>query len=51
MVQYGRIEVSERIDITKISASKECMLCHYWILKILVINLNLIFGMVVMIYW
>ena len=51
MVQYGRIEVSERIDITKISASKGRMLCHYWILKILVINLNLIFGMVVMIYW
>ena len=29
MLQYDRIDVSERIDINKTSESKECMLCHY----------------------
>ena len=29
MLQYGRIDVSERIDTNKASASKECMLHHY----------------------
>ena len=29
MLQYDRIDVSERIDINKISTSKECMLSHY----------------------
>ena len=29
MLQYGRIDVSERIDTNKASASKECMLRHY----------------------
>ena len=30
MLQYEKIDVSEGIDINKTSASKECMLCHYW---------------------
>ena len=30
MLQYGRIDVSERIDVDRINKSKECMLCHYW---------------------
>ena len=30
MLYYDRIEVSEEIDINKISASKECDICHYW---------------------
>ena len=30
MLYYDRIEVSEEIDITKTSASKECDICHYW---------------------
>ena len=33
MLQYERIYVSEGIDINKTSASKECMLCHYWYFK------------------
>ena len=33
MLQYEKIDVSERIDTNKASASKECMLCHYWYFK------------------
>ena len=29
MLQYEKIDVSERIDVNKTSASKECELCHY----------------------
>ena len=28
---FNRIEVSERIDVKKTSASKECDICHYWL--------------------
>ena len=30
MIYYYRINVSEGIDVNKISASKECDVCHYW---------------------
>ena len=30
MLYYDRIDVSERIDINKTSASKECHIFHYW---------------------
>ena len=33
MLQYERIDVSEGIDVNKLSSSKECMLCHYWFFK------------------
>ena len=33
MLQYKKINVSEGIDTNKTSASKECMLCHYWYFK------------------
>ena len=33
MLQYEKISISEGIDTNKTSASKECMLCHYWHLK------------------
>ena len=33
MLQYGRIDVSEGIDVNKTSSSKECELCHYWFFK------------------
>ena len=33
MLQYGKIDVSEGIDVNKTSASKECELCHYWFFK------------------
>ena len=33
MLQYERIDVSERIDLNKSDKSKECMICHYWSFK------------------
>ena len=33
MLQYEKIDVSERIGINKTSAPKECMLCHHWYFK------------------
>ena len=30
MLEYGRIDISEGIDIDKSSKSKECDICHYW---------------------
>ena len=33
MLWYQKIDVSERIDANKTSASKECGLCHYWFFK------------------
>ena len=30
MLYYDRIELSEGVDIDKISVSKECDICHYW---------------------
>ena len=33
MLQYERIDVSERIDINKSNKSKKCSICHYWYFK------------------
>ena len=33
MIQYQKIDVSEGIDVSKTSASKELELCHYWFFK------------------
>ena len=33
MLQYENIDVSEGIDVNKISLSKESMICHYWFFK------------------
>ena len=33
MLEYDRIDISERIDINKTSASKKCDICHYWYLE------------------
>ena len=33
MIQYEKISIAKGIDTNKISASKECMLCHYWYFK------------------
>ena len=30
MLQYKKNDFSEGFDINKKSASKECILCHYW---------------------
>ena len=33
MLEYNRIDISERIDINKTNTSKECKICHYWYFK------------------
>ena len=33
MLQYDRVDVSERIYLNKSDKSKECMICHYWYFK------------------
>ena len=30
MLYFDRIDVSEGTDVNKRSASKECVICHYW---------------------
>ena len=40
-VTTWRINVSEGINISKSNESKECMFCHFGILKTLVLNFNL----------
>ena len=30
MLEYGRIDISEGVDVDKTNKLKECMLCHYW---------------------
>ena len=30
-INHKKSDVSEGIDVNKISASKECELCHYWL--------------------
>ena len=30
MLEYERIDISERTDVDMSDKSKECMLCHYW---------------------
>ena len=33
MMQYDKIDVSEGIDVNKVSGSKECELSYYWFFK------------------
>ena len=33
MLEYDRINISEGIDVNKMSASKGCDICHYWYFK------------------
>ena len=33
MLEYGRIDILERIDVNKTNLSKECDICHYWYFK------------------
>ena len=33
MLEYERIDISERIDVNKTKLSKECNICHYWYFK------------------
>ena len=40
MLFYDRIDVSEGINVNKISASKECNICHCWYFLIIVLSFN-----------
>ena len=55
MLEYGRIDISEGIDVNKTSASKEWDICHYWCFKDIGFSMNHFFAMVVMltefIFW
>ena len=33
MLEYGRIDISEGIDVNKTNLSKECDIRHYWYFK------------------
>ena len=33
MLQYEKTDASEGIDVNKTSASRKCVLCHYWFFK------------------
>ena len=33
MLEYDRIDISERIDVNQTILSKECDICHYWYFK------------------
>ena len=30
MLYFDRVDVSEGTDVNKTSASKDCVICHYW---------------------
>ena len=34
MLYFDRIDVSERIDVTKPTVSKDCHICHYFTIGI-----------------
>ena len=44
-----RIDISEGIDFNKTTNSRECMICYYWYLKTLDLNISLMFVIDVMI--
>ena len=50
MLEYNRIDIFEGIDTNKTNKSKECKFAIIGTLKILVLNMNHIFVMVVMVY-
>ena len=35
MLEYSRIDISERIDVNKINLSKECNICQYRCFKVI----------------
>ena len=49
MLEYDIIDISEEIDINKTNAEKSVIFVIISILKILILNMNLVFVMVVMI--
>ena len=49
MLEYERTDISEGIDVSKTNLSKEWIFATIGILKVLVLNMNLIFAMDIMI--
>ena len=49
MLEYGRIDILEGIDVNKTNLLKECDICHYSCFKILLLSMNFILVMVVII--
>ena len=49
MLEYGRIDVSEGINVNKTNGSKKRDICHYWYFLDKVLNMNHIYAMVVII--
>ena len=49
MLEFDRIDISEGNGVNNTSASKECDICHYWYLSLLVLGISCIFAMVAMI--
>ena len=45
MLEYNKIDISERIDIKKTNASRECKICYYWHFKDISFKYNHIFPM------
>ena len=33
MLEYDRIDISEKIDVDETNLSKKCDICHYWYFK------------------
>ena len=51
MLYYDRIDVSEGIDINKVSGSKECDICQYWYILKKGLSFNQMPAVGAMIYW
>ena len=50
MLQYGRTDISEGININKLNKSNECLICHYWYFEDIGYKLNHMSVINVMIY-
>ena len=50
MLYFDRIDVSERTDVNKSSAAKECDICHYWFFLNKGFNFNQMSAIDVVIY-
>ena len=49
MIHYDRIHISHIIEVDKGSASKVCIICHYWCFLDIGFRFNTLFEMAVMI--
>ena len=47
MLGYDRVDISKGVDVNKTNLLKESDICHFGILKIMVLSNNHIFAMIV----